>query len=131
MIKKTYALFDTATSSFHNPVHCLNDGDAIRLFTTFVNPQEGEQPTNVSKYPQHFSIWYVGDFDDKTGRYGTFDEKTQTFTDKSQPRELIAGNSVKQEANQNFTVKELITMLKMELGQENIVQVSDYASKEN
>ena len=131
MIKKHYALFDTATSSFHNPVHCLNDGDAIRLFTTFVNPTDKEQPTNVSKYPHQFSIWYVGDFDDKTGRYGTFDSNTQTFTDKTNPRELIAGNSVKQEENTSFTVKELITMLKMELGQENVIQVTDYATKEN
>lgn len=131
MIKKQYALFDTATSSFHNPVHLINDGDAIRLFTSWVNPSKEQEPTNVSKYPQHFSMWYVGDFDDKTGRFGTFDEKTQTFTDKSQPRELIAGNSVKLEENTSFTVKELITMLKMELGQENVIQVTDYATKEN
>ena len=130
MIKKLYAVLDNQVNHFMNPIHCINHGDAIRLFTNWVNPEEGEQPTNMSKYPAHFSLWYMGDFDDQTGRLGQLDEQTQEFKDRNTPKELIAGTSVRQEAETKFTVKQLMTMIEMELKNRNIIDISNSAAGE-
>ena len=65
--KNFYALLDVQVGAFLNPFTAINDGEAIRLFTTWVN--DTEAPTNVSKYPQHFSLFYIGEFDDVTGLF--------------------------------------------------------------
>ena len=85
MIKRTYTLYDSTAQIFMRPFEALNDGDAIRLFTTWINDDKNE--TNINKYPQQFGLWYLGDFDDKTG----------TYTQDSQPKEIFFGTQAVEE----------------------------------
>lgn len=97
---KVYTLFDAAASVFLKPFQATNDGEAIRLFTTWVN--DSETPSNVSKYPHQFSLWHLGEYDDSTGKHINLEKGN---------REIIAGVSVQEEQKRTFTVEELITML--------------------
>lgn len=125
MIKKQYALFDTQLSIFHNPLHFLNHGDAIRWLTNLVNPPEGKEPSNISLHPHHFTLFYIGDLDDSTGKVGNWNEDKNELETPNKPKEIMAAVAVKEEETQTFTVKQLITMLKMELGKENVVEISN------
>jgi hypothetical protein len=55
-----YSVFDAGTESYSAPFFCRARGEAIRSFTEAV----GDPKSTVGKYPQHFSLWYVGTFDD-------------------------------------------------------------------
>ena len=110
MKKANYALLDTQIKAFLNPFIAQNHGEAIRLFTTWVNDKE--QKTNVSLYPQHFTLFYLGEFDDQLGKY------------ESDNKELIQGVSVQEEEAKAFTIKQLITMLETELKQRNVIDIA-------
>ena len=127
MIKKHYAMFDTKAQHFLNTFECINHGDAIRLFTTFVNGDK--EKSNISRYPEHFILFYMYDYDDKTGMTGTYNETTQTLEAQKPPQELIIGVAVLEEQRTTYTVKQLITMLKAELGTENVVNIAEGANK--
>lgn len=96
---KNYALLDHKAGVFLRPFTATNDGEAIRLLTTWVNDKEHN--TNINKYPQDFSLHYLGEFDDQIGR----------FEQQEHNKEIILGISVQQEQERQYTVKELITML--------------------
>ena len=96
MLKRTYCLFDHKALTYMNPLVFLNDGEAIRWFTTVVNSQE---QTNVSLYPKDFTLCYLGTFDDTSGKY------------TNEGEELITGNALKY-SETKFTVSELYTKLR-------------------
>jgi hypothetical protein len=98
MKMNNYALFDTKIGAFLRPFICQNDAEAIRLLTTWVNEKDGK--TNISKYPEHFILFYIGTFDDQNGILSS-DEK----------KELMLAISVQEEQERQYTVKELITLL--------------------
>lgn len=114
-IKKQYALLDTQIKAFLNAFSATTDAEAIRLFTTWVNDDKNE--TNINKYPQHFSLYYMGDYDDQFGTW------IQERDGKSIKKELIIGMSVKEDMDKKFTIAELIQMLKAELQTENIIEI--------
>jgi len=126
MIKKHYSIFDTTAQCFLNPFECKNHADAIRLFTTFVNGDSKE--SNIALYPTQFMLFYMYDLDDKTGITGTYSAETATMDKQKPPRELINGAACKNQESQSFTVKQLVTMLKAEIGQENILNMANYTS---
>lgn len=103
MNKKYYALLDTQIGAFLNPFTATTDAEAIRLFTTWVN--DSSQPTNINKYPHHFSLFYIG----------TFDDKTAVFSNEGK-KELIIGVSVQEEQEKKFTIKELMQMFETHMG---------------
>ena len=113
--KNQYALLDTQVGIFLNPFTAIYHGEAIRIFTTWVNDKEHQ--TNISKYPHHFSLYYLGQFNEALGKW------EQEVSNK----ELIIGTSVKEESEKQFTIKQLITMLEAEIQERNIVQIGDKA----
>ncbi len=64
MKTNAYAIFDTASGAFMQPFFMPTDGMAFRAFTDHVNSTE---PNNVSKHPEHFSLYYIGTWDDTSG----------------------------------------------------------------
>ena len=122
-IKKMYALLDHTSSIFLNPINFINDGDAIRWFTTVVNNKE--EQTNINKYPEQYTLYRLSDWDDATGlNQPRENEKDLT---SSAPKQLITGIQVQTEETKTYTVKQLITMLRANLGEENIVDIAKEA----
>lgn len=121
MLKKQYALLDSTSSIFLNPIVFTNDGDAIRWLTTVVNNKE--EQTNISKYPESFSLYRLADYDDSTGLYNPrANEKDITAMS---PKQIITAIQVKTDEDKKFTIRELIDMLKTELTNHNIIEIAD------
>lgn len=101
MKHRNYALYDATAKTFLRPVICTNDGDAIRLFTNWVNDEKKE--TNISKYPEQFKMYYVGEWDDEKGVFDTADH----------PTEIIHGIQLIAKQDKRYTLEDLInTILK-------------------
>ena len=112
MKRKQYALFDSAAKMFLNPFSAQNDGDAIRVFTSWVNDPKKE--SNVALYPQQFTLFYLGEYDDQHGK----------FIQEEVNKELIQGISVQQEEEKKFTLNDLVTMLEMRLKERSAPEIS-------
>ena len=115
MIKKTYALYDTATMVFLNSLTFINDGEAIRWAQCQV---DGDPQSNaVAKFPEQYILYRLQDFDDKTGQYIPRDQEKIKDDDiaalktHSMPKEVIPLISLKKEADRVFTVEELIRLM--------------------
>jgi hypothetical protein len=63
-----YSLFDSAAKAYTQPFFAHNDGLAIRMFQDNVN---SEQENNISKHPDQFTLFKIGEFDDATGEIKT------------------------------------------------------------
>lgn len=62
---KVYSLFDSAAKAYTQPFFMQNDGLAIRAFQDNVNAKE---ENNVSKHPDQFTLFHIGDWDDTEGK---------------------------------------------------------------
>lgn len=64
MQHKIYSIRDAKAEVFHPPFYKKTHGEAERDFHKLVN-----EPNNqVSMYPDDFDLYYLGDFDDNTGK---------------------------------------------------------------
>jgi len=63
-----YSIFDSAAKAYTAPFFMHNDGLAIRAFQDNVN---AEQENNISKHPDQFTLFKIGEFDDATGEIKT------------------------------------------------------------
>ena len=122
MIKKFYSMFDSTAQIFLNPLEAKNHGDAIRLFTTFVNGDK--EQSNIARYPTHYTLFHLYDMDDQTGMTGTYDDTKQELGKQQPPKELIIGASCVEAENRKFTIKELVNMIEQEQSQQNVHQLS-------
>ena len=114
-----YSLLDHTAQVFLNPLSFINEGDAIRWFTTVVN--NTEEKTNISNHPGQFTLFRLADYDDKTGQY----EKDM------QPKEIISGMQVQEEATKKFTVSQLVTMIQTELSQRGVIDLQETTAYSN
>jgi hypothetical protein len=64
MLYKMYTIHDSKAEIFHPPYVKHSHGEAERDFTTAVN----DERTNMNKYPEDFNLYYVGSWDDNTGK---------------------------------------------------------------
>lgn len=119
MKKQQYSVLDHTAQVFLNSITFQNDGDAIRWFTTLVNDEK--QDSNISKYPEQFTLYRLANFDDKTGLY----EYDELF----KPKQLITGIQVQDTDNQKFSLKDMMNMLKEELQRENIIPLQEHKTK--
>jgi Cys-tRNA synthase (O-phospho-L-seryl-tRNA:Cys-tRNA synthase) len=111
MKKQQYSVLDHTAQVFLNTLVFTNDGDAIRWFTTVVNDPKEE--TNISKYPEQFTLYRLADFDDKTGLF--------VYDELFKPKQLITGIQVQDTEKQKFSLKDMLNMLKEEMERENII----------
>jgi hypothetical protein len=118
MIKKFYSILDHTAGVFLNPYTVTNDGEAIRLFTTFVNAEHDE--TNISKYPEQFSLWYLGEFDDVLGEYKNAENK-----------QLITGVAVQDNVKKKLSLEEIVNMFEMELKSRGVIDIAEKRKEMN
>ena len=63
MIQKVFGVRDTKALAFLQPFFSASTGAAVRAFGDAVN--EGNSP--LSKHPEDYLLYEIGDFDDQTG----------------------------------------------------------------
>ena len=61
---RMYTIRDTKGEVFHPPFYKKTHGEAERDFRTLVNDDKSMQ----FKYPEDFDLYYVGDYDDQSGK---------------------------------------------------------------
>lgn len=62
-MKKIFAIFDKKALVYLSPMCFHNKGLALRFFGEICN----DSKTDMYKYPADFSIWIIGDWDERTG----------------------------------------------------------------
>lgn len=62
-MQKIFAIFDKKALTYFNPFYYHNKALALRGFGEIVN----DPKTPLNKYPADFSIWSIGEWDEKTG----------------------------------------------------------------
>lgn len=65
-VLQIYAVRDTAAEAYISPpIFVPARGAAMRAFMDALDPNAQASPFN--KHPQHFELWYVGDYNTQTG----------------------------------------------------------------
>lgn len=107
MNRKMYSVYDKAAEAFMSPFALAADGQAKRAFIDHVMRDE-----NASKFPEDYSIWYVGEFDDSKGCFTAMPEGRVIMTglEAVAVGSKIVSDAVKKEQNkeQNDDWVELI-----------------------
>lgn len=62
---RLYSIYDSKAEQFSPPQVYHNDMLALRAFEGIVN----DDKMLIKKYPEDFSIYYIGNIDDTTGSY--------------------------------------------------------------
>jgi hypothetical protein len=61
---KIYSVYDVKAKTWAQPFTCPTRGQALRSWDTVANDKESE----ISKYPEDFHLFEVGEFDIENGR---------------------------------------------------------------
>ena len=64
MIKKMFTIYDEKAEAYFPPFYTDTEGLAIRMIMETMN----DPNSNLSKYPADFTLFYLGEFDDRTAR---------------------------------------------------------------
>jgi len=62
-----YSIYDNGVKVFHPPFYKPTKVQALRDFETLVN----DQKSALHEYPEDFDLYYLGDYDDNTGKITT------------------------------------------------------------
>lgn len=65
MVLKAYSIRDAKAEIFHPPFYKHTHGEAERDFRTLTN----DGKSNVNKFPEDYDLYYIGDYDDNTGKF--------------------------------------------------------------
>lgn len=68
---KVFSIFDSKLGSYGAPYFALATGGAIRQFMDVVNDNQ----SLISRYPADFTLFEVGKWDDKEGRFENLEVK--------------------------------------------------------
>lgn len=60
-----YAVYDSKVQTYAQPFQMRTRGEAIRGWEEVVN----DSSTQISKWPEDYSLMELGEFDDSNGRY--------------------------------------------------------------
>lgn len=69
MLHEVYTIRDSKSEMFHPPFLQKAKGEAERTFTQLANDPE----TSIGRFPEDYDLYYLGQFDDNSGRYTTLD----------------------------------------------------------
>ncbi|QCQ85112.1 nonstructural protein [Blackfly microvirus SF02] len=61
---KIFSVWDSKSKTFSQPFYAMTVGVATRNFTDLVNDPQ----TQVNKYPDDFTLFELGEFEDSTGK---------------------------------------------------------------
>jgi len=66
---QVFTIRDSKSESFGTPFFQKSKGEAIRTLQELTK----EQKSLISKYPEDFDLYYVGQYDDQTGKIQPLD----------------------------------------------------------
>lgn len=66
-----YSIYDKAAKAYNTPFFMHNKALAIRAFSDNVNSKE---ENNISKHPDQFSLFYLGEYDDSKAQFNINDQ---------------------------------------------------------
>jgi hypothetical protein len=113
MLKNMYALYDKQTNSYLNPIHFINHGEAVRWLTTVVNNKE-DKNNNITLYPHHFTLYFLGTYDDQSGK-----------TDNTEMTDVMEASSVvEQISKKEISLSKEISELKEALIKSELIDVT-------
>lgn len=69
MTQKIYSIRDQKAEYFTQPFFKKTHGEAERDFTMLVNDEKSQ----INKFPEDFDLYYIGDYDDQTGKMSPLD----------------------------------------------------------
>jgi hypothetical protein len=69
MVLKIYSIRDTKGEVFHAPYFKTTHGEAERSFRQAAN----DDKTTISQFPEDFDLYYLGEYDDNTGKFKNLD----------------------------------------------------------
>lgn len=69
MILKVFTVRDSKSEVFNQPFFQRSHGEAERNFRTLV----GDATSNISKYPEDYDLYYLGEYDDLSGKMSILD----------------------------------------------------------
>lgn len=72
MIRLVVSVRDSASGLFGQPFFVSARGQAIRAFSDEVNRKAADN--DLSKHPEDFELYCIGEFDDLVGRFGSIGE---------------------------------------------------------
>lgn len=81
---KVFSIRDSKGEIFHQPFFNKSHGEAERNFRELTN----DQKSMISKYPEDFDLYYLGTYDDNSGRMEPLDT----------PQHIIKAVNVKQQS---------------------------------
>ncbi|AZL82864.1 nonstructural protein [Apis mellifera associated microvirus 23] len=69
MMLKMFSIRDSKAEVYYSPFFAKSHGEAERNFRELTN----DQKSTVSKYPEDFDLYYLGTYDDSTGKLAPVD----------------------------------------------------------
>lgn len=75
MLHEVYAVYNSKAKFFNQPFTSKTDGEAERSFEQAVNDPQ----TFINRYPEDYDLYYLGQFDDNTGKYQTLKTPEHKF----------------------------------------------------
>lgn len=69
MMLKIYSIRDAKAEVFNTPFFQKTHGEAERNFRTICN----DDKSTVNKYPDDYDLYYLGDYDDNSGKLSPLD----------------------------------------------------------
>lgn len=86
MTLKMYSIRDAKSESFNPPFFQPTHGVAERAFKELVN----DPKSNANKYPEDYDLYYLGEYDDNTGKLAA----------KDTPEHMVKAVNVKETSQQ-------------------------------
>lgn len=68
-MKKVFTVKDSKADAWNQPFFKSTHGEAERDFRTLVN----DNKSLLSQYPEDFDLYYLGEYDEMTGKFITLD----------------------------------------------------------
>jgi hypothetical protein len=72
MINQVFVVHDAKAETFRNPFIMRSRGEAVRGFIDTINAKEENE---LSKHPEDFTLFELGEYDDSTGEYKMYEAK--------------------------------------------------------
>lgn len=69
MILKAFSIRDSKAEVFNTPFFQKTHGEAERSFKQLIQ----DEKSMLSKYPEDYDLYYLGEYDDNTGKLVTLD----------------------------------------------------------
>lgn len=69
MLLKAYSIRDSKADVFNTPFYQKTHGEAERTFQQLAK----DEKSTICKYPDDFDLYYLGEYDDQTGKMESLD----------------------------------------------------------